>query len=437
MRIGLLISFCVLGCLAAELPRHGVIGLAVGPPDVNKPEDLKTNPPSAKVLGPGSAAEAAGIQVGDVLRELDGVAVKSSTDFAGRVTRHLGGEQVTVVIERGGERITKTVTLKPRPYEVSNDAEVIYGSVSVDGARRRTIITRPKAAGRYPAVLLIGGLGCYSLDGELRNSAGYGPVLQALAKNGYVTLRVEKPGQGDSEGPACTDPKATAELEARGYVAGLRELKKAAYVDPARVFVFAHSLGPLVGSMVINEEPVRGFVAVATVGRSWLEYELDNVRRQSALDGKTPDEVDARVREHARCAFRLYVQHQTDEEVAASGPQCAEMITSHFGVPYTFMQQIGDLSLGKQWKQPDIPVLVIYGTADPVTSAEEGRMLAETINRWHPGRASYLEIAGMGHNFLRFASQAEFLKRHGDGQQRQYCEEMVSAVVKWLGERGE
>ena len=40
--------------------------------------------------------------------------------------------------------------------------------LAVDGAKRRVIVTRPHGAGKRPAVLLIGGIGCYSLDGLLR-----------------------------------------------------------------------------------------------------------------------------------------------------------------------------------------------------------------------------------------------------------------------------
>jgi uncharacterized protein len=129
------------------------------------------------------------------------------------------------VLARGGEELTVTAVLKPRPCETSADAEVLYRSVAVDRARRRVIVTRPKAAAeRHPAVVLMGGLGCYSLDGELTRSTGYGPILGALAKRWFVAMRVEKTGEGDSEGdsegPPCTDDRATAEREARGYVAG-------------------------------------------------------------------------------------------------------------------------------------------------------------------------------------------------------------------------
>jgi len=430
----LLLLFVSLPVHADDLPRHGVIGIALAPLDASRPEDPQANPPTVKAVSPGSAADTAGVHAGDIVRELDGVRIVSSADFAARVGRQLAGERVSVVVVRGGQEMAKTAILKQRPYEMSPDADVIYTSVTVEGARRRVIVTRPKADGRYPAVLLMGGLGCYSLDGEITRPVGYGPILTALAKQSFVTMRVEKSGEGDSEGPACTDLKATAELEAKGYVAGLRALKSYDFVDAGRVFVFAHSLGPLIGSMALPEEPVRGFVAAETIGRSWFEYGLENVRRQSALAGEPLDQVDADVQTHAACAYHFFIEHQSAEAVSKFGEQCKDMIRSYAGVPYSYMQQIGDLSLGKQWKRIDTPVLVIYGTSDPATSADESRYLVDLINSFHPGRATYAELNGMGHDFALYASQTEFLNRRTDNKPHPYDEEVVKVVLKWLGE---
>ena len=420
---------------ANDLPRHAVIGLQVAPPDLNKPEDPVKNPPTIKSVIPGGAGDIAGIQVGDILLAVDGAIVRTSMDFAKRISRHLSGDSVSIRLSRQGVELSKTVVLKSRPFETSPDADVLYTSVVAAGSRRRVIVTRPKTSDRHPAVLLIGGLGCYSLDGEMSRPSGYGPILATLAKNNFVTMRVEKTGEGDSEDPACTDPKATVELEAQGYVAGLRALKSYGFVDPTRVFIFSHSLGPLVASVVMPQEPVRGFVAAETIGRSWFEYGLENVRRQSALVGTPPDQVDAEVRAHAVCAFHFFIDRESAEEVSKLNKQCGEMIESYAGMSSAYMQQIGDLSLGRQWKSVDIPVLVIYGTSDPATSADEGRYLAELINSFHAGRATYVELQGMGHDFGRYDSQLEFLNRRLDpSKPHPFDEEVLTALLKWLNE---
>ena len=266
---------------------------------------------------------------------------------------------------------------------------------------------------------------------------GYGPILRALLKHGFVTMRVEKTGEGDSEGPACTDGHATAELEAEGYVAALRALKGYNFVESDKVFIFAHSLGPLIAALVLPQESVRGVVAAETIGRSWFEYGLENVRRQSSLAGEPPDQVDAEVRAHEKCAHHFYVLHEPAEAVVKLGEQCGEMIRSYAGVPSTYMQQIGDFSLAKQWKQIDVPVLVIYGTSNPATSADEGRYLVEIINTFHPGRASFVELPGMGHDFARYSSQVEYLRRRHDGRPHPFDDEVLVVLTKWMDEQSD
>jgi alpha-beta hydrolase superfamily lysophospholipase len=415
-----------------DLPRHGAIGLVVAAADPTKSEDPSTNPPTVRTVLPGSAGEQAGVEAGDVLVELDGEPVSSSTAFARAVGRRLAGDRVTIRLLRHGSERTVTANLKPRPYETSPDADVLYGAIAVKGARRRVIITHPKHPGRHPAVLLVGGLGCYSLDGQLGQSDGYGPILTRLAQRGFVTMRVEKPGEGDSEGPLCADPAATADLEARGYVAGLRALKRYDFVDPRNIFIFAHSLGPLVVSMSLPQESVRGFIAAETIGRTWFEYMLENSRRQRALVGTPLDVVDAEVRAEERCLHRFFVEHEPVETVVKAGPTCAEMISSFAGVPGPYMQQIGDLNLPRQWKQVDVPVLVIYGTSDPATSAGESRYLVDIINHFHPGRATYLEIPGMGHDFGQFASQRAFLNRRTEPGPHPFETRLLDSVLEWL-----
>lgn len=113
---------------------------------------------------------------------------------------------MSFVVRRGTETLTKAGTLAPVPLAARADYAIEYGSVDVGGAKRRVIITRPRHAGKHPAVLLIGGIGCYSLDGILRPPElhdAYATLLASLTRAGYATMRVEKSGMGDSEGPPC------------------------------------------------------------------------------------------------------------------------------------------------------------------------------------------------------------------------------------------
>jgi pimeloyl-ACP methyl ester carboxylesterase len=134
-------------------------------------------------------------------------------------------------------------------------------------------------------------------------------VIGELEQKGFVTMRVEKTGEGDSEGD-CTALSTTPDVEAEAYLAGLRLPKSCDFVDPARVFVFAHSMGPVVGSLAFAQDPVRGLIAVETVGTSWFEYDLERLRVQAGVSGKTPEEVDREVREYEPCSHRFYIERE-------------------------------------------------------------------------------------------------------------------------------
>ncbi|PYP89786.1 MAG: hypothetical protein DMG65_13220 [Candidatus Angelobacter sp. Gp1-AA117] len=118
--------------------------------------------------------------------------------------------------------------------EPAPGAEVLYRSVTIDGASYRVIVTKPKTQGHFPAVLLIGGLGCYSLA-DLKPGDAYYELLYGLTRKSYVTMRVEKNGQGASQGPPCDSPQSDLQLAVRRSVAGLNALASYDFVDRHKI----------------------------------------------------------------------------------------------------------------------------------------------------------------------------------------------------------
>lgn len=309
------------------------------------------------------------------------------------------------------------------------DFDVVYEAVTIDGSQYQTIITKPRPAGRYPAVLLIAGLGCYSLD-HLKPGDAYAHLLYGLTRRGYVTMRVEKNGEGKSQGPPCDSPTSDLQLAVRRSLAGLNLLAKSEFVDPHSIFIFAHSIGPLEGVLVAQKFPIRGFIAAETIGKSWFEYQMENTRRQTLLFG-TYDEADRVVRLAEKCDYRFLIEKLRPEEILKDSPDCRGYVGT-FGVSYTYLQQIADLDLAAEWKKVDVPVLVTWGTSDPTTTAEESRYLVEMINSFHPGRASYLEFSGMGHGLDLSPSPRAWLEAIQKGQHGEFDQEFLDRVEGWL-----
>ena len=113
---------------------------------------------------------------------------------------------------------------------------------------------KPDTPGKHPAVFLIGGLGCFSLD-DLKPDDPFFQLFSGLTQRGYVTMRVDKNGEGKSEGPPCDSPQSDLQLAVKRSFAGLDALAALDSVDRDKIFILAHSIGPLEGVLVAQKFP--------------------------------------------------------------------------------------------------------------------------------------------------------------------------------------
>jgi hypothetical protein len=89
--------------------------------------------------------------------------------------------------------------------------------------------------------MLIQGCGCGSIEATSKPPIGQPGLIHAIGTLGFVTMRVEKSGVGDSAGAPCGSIGYQQELA--GHRAALRALKTHPAVDANRVFLLGISLG--------------------------------------------------------------------------------------------------------------------------------------------------------------------------------------------------
>jgi pimeloyl-ACP methyl ester carboxylesterase len=387
----------IVTTIGQELRRSGFLGVQVVPvPDAAR--SARDLPGGVGVLVQtlvdGGSAEAAGLQPNDVVTQVGDHTVVGVADFVQAVKRFRARDVVSLSIRRDRQPLTVQVPIRARPFEAAADVDVRYDAITVDGTLRRTILTAPKGSGRHPAVLYLNGIGCFSQE-SLDLSSHDAKLLYGLARAGYVTMRVEKGGMGDSEGPPCESPEADFNAETRGYAAGLKALKQASFVDPENVFLVGLSIGGVEAPLVASGQHVSGIVVVNTVAKPFFEYLLDTRRRQMGLRHVPADEIDRRMRLDELCNHRLLIERQTPETVLSADRGCADHI--EYPAPYTYMQEWAALNPADAWKQVDVPVLVLYGTSDYVSTIADDPLLADLINSFHPARATLKPISGMDH----------------------------------------
>src|SRR6266850_6463889 len=125
----------------------------------------------------------------------------------------------------------------PPQRERFQNAEAIYGWAQDNaGHKLRTFVSRPKGAtGKVPAIFFVGWLSCDSVEYPEGETDGFGAIFHRLIEqSGYATVRMDKPGVGESQGN-CAQTDFQTELS--GYQAAFDSIKNYDFIDPDKSFV--------------------------------------------------------------------------------------------------------------------------------------------------------------------------------------------------------
>jgi pimeloyl-ACP methyl ester carboxylesterase len=401
--MSLLASFLLVSTLtqSGELPRKPLLG-------------IQFQPNTTTVANAVSGGSAEGVlKAGDQITSINKQATPTLPDLLAQVPSLESNKSYEVVVIREGKPVTLTITMKERPREVSPDYDVIYSHVVSNGKRIRTIITKPKKSGKFPVFFMMQGLGQFSMDYSLQGGGPYVDFVRHFAKKDFVTIRVEKPGMGDAEGGPYADTDFFTEGDV--YLQALRDIKTKPYANPDRVFLFGHSMGGTFGPWVVSQEPVYGFIPSSTFYKTWTEYWLENVRRQSDLAGVSRADIDKAAKADAVIQPLILVEGWSPDELLEKFPQYKQYIDGYFAADKTkmmgrtlaFWRQLAQLNLPELWSKVNCKTLVLRGEFDWVSTDEDHLMIRDQLNRQNPGSAIYERIPDSFHAFTLAKSNAD------------------------------
>jgi dienelactone hydrolase len=337
--------------IPGELPRRAWFGVALAPHESGA---VVTS------VVPGSSAAAEGIQAGDVIRAVDGTVPRSPDDVVGAVSRHRAGETAVIDLVRAGVTERRTVALRSLPLETLPGVRFDYGAVTLaDGSRLRTIVSVPeRQEGRLPAVLLLQGGGCGSVDTPMAADFGQSGLVRTIAAQGFVTMRVEKSGVGDSQGPPCSAIGYAQELD--GFRSALAALKQRPPVDPNRVYLLGISLGGVFAPLIAGENRVRGIIVYGTL-----------VVPPSGYPGRSD----------------------------------------------RFFREFASVDLAAAWSSVDARVLVLRGEFDDTAREADHARIAALVNARHPDAATHRELPGLDHGWTRHDTMEQSRQNPGRGKE--------------------
>lgn len=355
-----------------QLPRRPGLGLL----GVTAPAGGVT----VAALRPGSAA-AAHLQPGDRLLALADQPLPDARSLAAALRSLRAGHRVSLQLLRAGHPRTVDLELEALPEETYPLAHVLYDSLEASGARLRSITVRPHGPGPHPAVLLLPGLTCTSVDFVVTPGHPLRPLVTALSAAGVATLRVERPGLGDSEGGPCEALGWWDEVAL--HRAGLAALAGASWAGA--IGLFGHSIGGMLAPLVARAAPVRRIAIYGSCALPWS----------------------------------LCVRRAAQRQAAPQGRSLAQMLDrADTGRVARFAEELEAVELAAAWSALTLDVLVAAGGQDLAVDPADARALAELLARRPAGATQHLECPDLDHTMTRPDGAA--------------CEALITAFARYF-----
>ena len=427
----------ISGALAAqELPRRGSLGVELAP----SPDGLTVR----SVLSPAAKAV---LEPGDIILAINGVATPSTSSLQEATHKLPNGEAVPVKIRRDGVEQDLELVTTPRPMPSVEGAAITYGTATApSGLRVRTVTVVPEESALggdkgLPAVFMIQGITCRSIDGIGGESNAYGAMARRLVAAGFVVSFADKPGVGDSDGPACNRGGFDAELE--GYTAAGKALAALPMVDKARVYGIGISMGGIQVPLVAREVDLAGIITWGTVVQPWGDYMITNFPMRSMLDTQASITEDAiELSDLRKIMARALILEQSPEQIEREDPETYARYIQEFGAldgfggrSLAFHREVDNAPTPQAWEDYDGALLAMHGEYDWVGTMADHRLATALVTKDGEGSAQFEVVPGVDHGWTAHDTlDASFRAPFGGRPDRQFHERAVNWLTKIASE---
>jgi pimeloyl-ACP methyl ester carboxylesterase len=300
----------------------------------------------------------------------------------------------------------------------STDADVTIPS---NGFNIAGTLTMPRGVGRlrHPTVVLVGGSGPVDRDEAVSGIPIFAQLAGALSERGYMVLRYDKRGIGQSGGRIEV---VTLGDYADDVVAIVKWLAKRDDVDPRRIAVVGHSEGGAVAMIAASKEKrIGSLVLVAATGSTGADLVLEQQKHQLDLmklpDSERQQKIDLQQKVHA-----AVLSEKGWESVPEDVRRQAD--TAWF----KSLLQFDPARVMPQIKQP---ILIVQGDLDTQVPPHHAERLAELARkRKNAPPVEAVHLPGVNHLLVK-ATTGE-VQEYAQLQDKAITPDVATTVAEWL-----
>lgn len=285
-------------------------------------------------------------------------------------------------------------TVMAREVRVRNpgDEEVFIGGTGFSLAATTT--KPPNAPAKMPAIILVGGSGRQDRDETLYGVPIFGQLAGRLAESGYLVIRFDKRGLGQSGGR----PEHAGLEEYADDVASIVDwVRRRRDVDQNRIALVTYGEGSAVGMLAAaRKKDIKGLAMLAAPGLTGREVVLEQQRQALARRKESPEDRDAKIALQTRIITAVITGQGLDD------------------LPPDLRKQ-ADTPIFKSWltfdpavtmKKLSQPVLVVQGSLDLETPVAHADRLAElsSARKVPPTHTTKVIVPGVNHLLVEATS---------------------------------
>jgi alpha-beta hydrolase superfamily lysophospholipase len=276
----------------------------------------------------------------------------------------------------------------------------------------------PQGRVRHPAILLIGGSGPVDRDGTVAGIPLHAQLAGQLAEEGYIVLRYDKRGVGQSGGRVET---VTLQDYADDALAAVRFLSRRRDVDNRRIFVVGHSEGASVAMLAGRERRIAGLVlmgGIGTTGRDLIleqqRYMLDVTR---IVDAERAEKIELQER-----ILDAAIEQEGWEDLPA---EVRPLVDTPW---YRSLLLFDAAAVMPRVRQP---VLVIHGELDRQVPPHHAERLAELAKARRNAPPVALEtLPGLNH--LLVPARTGHVAEYASLEAQAISPQVASTIAGWL-----
>ena len=357
------------------------------------------------------------------VRQYDLIFAQPSGDLAVTLTATPQGDLVRLSVVSQSLEIVRSDLASPtsrtQVFANPGDEAVI---VPLEGFNLGATLTHPRGAQptvRTPAIVLLGAANVNDRDGVMSGVPTLGQLAGALADAGFLAVRYDKRGYGQSGGRSESATLLDQAEDARAVIRWLSERKD---VDPRRVAVVGHGEGAMVGLVAASREgKIAAVVSLASPSTPGTEQFLEQQRLA----------IEAANLPQAERDQRLALQRQVQQAVLTGKGWEGVPAGVRRAADTPWFQSVLAYDPAKVLRNVKQPLLIVHGDIDreaPVDHAEKLAALARD-----QGKSKSVDLVIVrGVNHLLAPAVSGNTSEYGTLTDRSVSKDVLTAVTGWL-----